>query len=103
MEPDPKTPAWLAGMSEEDLNFVKRFLLASGSLKQVAAEYDNSYPTIRLRLDRLIEKIKLHDQSARRDPFENLLRSAHIDGQFDYATLTTLLSAYRKERDHEKE
>lgn len=96
-------PPWLRGMSEEDLGFIRRFLLASGSLKQVAGEYDISYPTVRLRLDRLIEKIKLHEQYARDDPFEILLRSAHIDGRIDQSTLLALLTAYRKERSNEPE
>ena len=102
METKPTAPPWIQGMSEEDFGFIKRFLLASGSLKEVAAEYDISYPTVRLRLDRLIEKIKLHEKFARRDPFETLLRSAHIDGKIDLSTLSALLAAYRKERKHEE-
>ena len=94
----PNPPAWLRGLSEEDLGFIRRFLLASGSLKQVAGEYEISYPTVRLRLDRLIEKIKLHEEHARDDPFETLLRSVHIDGRMDLPTLAVLLAAYRKER-----
>jgi len=96
-------PAWLTGMSEEDLGFIRRFLLASGSLKQMAAEYDISYPTVRLRLDRLIEKIKLYEKFMKNDPFETLLRSAHIDGKIDLSTLSTLLSAYRKGHHHENQ
>ena len=103
METQQSLPAWLAGMNEEDLGFIRRFLLASGSLKQVAEEYDISYPTVRLRLDRLIEKIKLYEKHTKKDPFETLLRSAHIDGKIDLPTLTTLLTAYRKERNDEKE
>ena len=101
MNMNPPIPAWLAGMSEEDLGFIRRFLLASGSLKQMAAEYDISYPTVRLRLDRLIEKIKLYEKYTKKDPFETLLRSAHVDGKIDFSTLTTLLTAYRKEQNHE--
>ena len=94
---------WLAGMSEEDLGFVKRFLLASGSLKQIAQEYGISYPTVRLRLDRLIEKIKLYESHSRQSPFEQLLRSAHVDGKIDRATLADLLSAYRKEMERHED
>jgi hypothetical protein len=50
---------WFEHLSEEDLAFVKRFLLASGSLKELAEAYGISYPTVRLRLDRLIEKIRI--------------------------------------------
>jgi len=31
-----------------------------------------------------------------KDPFETLLRSAHIDGRIDLSTLTALLTAYRQ-------
>ena len=38
--------------------FIKKFLLASGSLKEVAGLYGVTYPTVRLRLDRLIDVYK---------------------------------------------
>ena len=52
-------PAWMAELEDEDLAFIKKFILASGSLKEVASVYGVSYPTVRLRLDRLIQKIQL--------------------------------------------
>ncbi|MBA5251255.1 DUF2089 family protein [Enterococcus hirae] len=52
---------WFFNLEPEEQVFIKKFLLASGSLKQLAKEYEVSYPTVRLRLDRLIEKIKLFD------------------------------------------
>lgn len=50
-------PDWLSALEDEDLVFVKKFLLASGSLKEMARQYGVTYPTVRLRLDRLIQKI----------------------------------------------
>ena len=50
-------PEWMSGLDDEDLAFIKRFMLASGSLKEVARQYGVSYPTVRLRLDRLIQKM----------------------------------------------
>ena len=97
-------PPWLSGMTEEDFGFIRRFLLASGSLKHVAQDYGISYPTVRLRLDRLIEKIRLYESHATASEFEQLLRSAHIDGKIDHSTLTALLAAYRQEsQSNEKE
>jgi len=96
--PSETRPPWLSGMSEEDLGFIKRFLMASGSLKDVATEYGISYPTVRLRLDRLIEKIRLYESHASTSRFERLLREAHIDGKIDHPTLTGLLAAYRQEK-----
>ncbi len=69
MPADPSP--WFLQLEEEDQQFVKRLVLASGSLKELAEGYDVSYPTIRLRLDRLIERIRssedpLSDPSRRR-------------------------------------
>ena len=44
--------AWLSDLNTEDIHFVKKFMLASGSLKEVAEAYRVSYPTVRLRLAR---------------------------------------------------
>lgn len=50
---------WFLGLEEEEQEFLKRFILASGSLKQLAKDYEVSYPTVRIRVDKIIEKIKL--------------------------------------------
>ena len=42
-------PPWMSNLDDEDMTFIKRFLLASGSMKEVAAQYGVSYPTVRLR------------------------------------------------------
>lgn len=47
-------------LQPEEQRFVELFVLASGSLKQMAELLGVSYPTVRSRLDRLIEK--LHEQ-----------------------------------------
>ena len=61
-------PDWMTGLEEEDVSFIKKFILASGSLKEVAAQYGVTYPTVRLRLDRLIQKIRIGEDSAA-DPY----------------------------------
>ena len=40
-----------------DLQFVVRFVLASGSLKEMARVYGQSYPTIRNRLNEIIARL----------------------------------------------
>ena len=47
-------PQWLTELTDEDLQFIRRFVLASGSLKEVAKIYGVTYPTVRSRLDRVI-------------------------------------------------
>ena len=95
---------WIDHLAEEDLAFLKRFLLASGSLKELAEAYGISYPTVRLRLDRLIEKVRVLDDQEIRSEFERVLRGAFAEGKVDLATLKTLLAEHRKEMEgrHEK-
>ena len=92
---------WIELLDEEDLSFLKRFVLASGSLKELAQAYGISYPTVRLRLDRLIAKIEVFDSQSPMSDFERTLRGLHVDGKMDLATLKTLLAAHRKEKESE--
>lgn len=48
----------LLRLSEDDLRFVLDFVKSSGSLKQIAKQYGQSYPTIRNRLNEIIEKMQ---------------------------------------------
>jgi|SRR5687768_335042 hypothetical protein len=88
---------WIDRMPDEDLAFIKRFVLASGSLKAMADAYGISYPTVRLRLDRLIERIKIYDSEKITSEFERTLRAQYADGKIDMATLKLLLAAHKKE------
>lgn len=91
--------AWLEALSEEDVSFLKRFLLASGTLKELARQYGVSYPTLRLRLDRLIQKVKLVDEHAEAGPFETRLRTLYAEGRLDDETFRLLLESHRHERE----
>src|SRR5262245_21683103 len=91
---------WIELMDDEDLAFLKRFVLASGSLKELAQAYGISYPTVRLRLDRLIAKVEVFDSQRAMSDFERTLRGLHVDGKIDLATLQTLLVAHRKESEN---
>jgi hypothetical protein len=48
----------LARLSPEDQALVLSLIKTSGSLKDMAREYGVSYPTIRNRLDELIEQVE---------------------------------------------
>ena len=96
-------PSWIDQLDEEDVAFIKRLIMASGSLKDLAAAYDISYPTVRLRLDRLIAKVKVLDDRRQMGLFERTLRAQFAEGKIDAATLKTLLSAHEKELETELE
>lgn len=92
----PGESTWWDELSDEDRAFLKRFILASGSLKDLAAAYDVSYPTVRLRLDRVVQKIQLLDEAKIKDPFERALRAEYGDGKIEPGSFKRLLAAYRK-------
>ena len=88
-------PAWMAGLDDEDLVFVKKFLLSSGSLKEIARQYQVTYPTVRLRLDRLIQKIKISEERGS-DPYIALVKRLAVNEKIDFDTAKILISEYRK-------
>lgn len=88
-------PTWLTDLEEEELVFMKKFVLASGSLKEMAGQYNVTYPTVRLRLDRLIQKIELKEKGEK-DPYINLIRQLAIDEKMSLETAKLLIAHYRK-------
>ena len=90
-------PDWMAGLEEEDVAFIKKFILASGSLKEVAAQYGVTYPTVRLRLDRLIQKIRLVEDVAA-DPYIAMVKRLAVNEKIDLDTAKLLIAEYKKNR-----
>ena len=93
-------PAWLTDLEPEDLTFIKKFILSSGSLEEVAALYGVSYPTVRLRLDRLIQKIKI-SETAEADPYVSLVKRLAVDDKLDFDTAKILITEYRRAKEAE--
>lgn len=89
-----KLPEWIENLDEEDINFIKKFILSSGSLKEVAALYGVTYPTVRLRLDKLIQKIKLND-SKTNEPYIMLIKKLALEDKLDFDTAKILISEYK--------
>ena len=90
-------PDWMAELEEEDVAFLKNFLLCSGSLKEIAGLYGVTYPTVRLRLDRLIQKVRLGDERAG-DPFIALIKRLALNDKLDFDTAKLLITAYKKQK-----
>ena len=93
-------PSWMAELEDADLAFIKKFILASGSLKEVASVYGVSYPTVRLRLDRLIQKIKL-TETAEAGSYVSLVKRLAVDDKLDFDTAKILITEYRKTKEAE--
>ena len=103
MKEQNRQETWLDFVGDEDLAFIKRFVLASGSLKELAAAYGVTYPTIRLRLDRLIAKIKVVDENRTMSDFERVVRAQYAEGKIDIETLKLLLKTHQKEMENRHE
>lgn len=91
-------PEWLSSLEDEDLVFIKKFILASGSLKEMAGQYGVTYPTVRLRLDRLIQKIQMAEQTGA-DPYISLIKRLAINDKLDFDTAKLLISEYKQTKE----
>ena len=90
-------PEWLASLDEEDVSFIKKFILASGSLKEIAGIYGVTYPTVRLRLDRLIQKIELGEREDE-EPYIALIKRMAVNDKLDFDTAKILINEYKKQK-----
>lgn len=88
-------PEWMTNLDDEDVNFIKKFILASGSLKEIAGQYGVTYPTVRLRLDKLIQKIRISEVVSN-EPYIALIRRLAVNERLDFDTAKILISEYKK-------
>ena len=87
----------LARMTMEDQIFAAAFIQSHGSIKEMERLFGVSYPTIRLRLDRLITKIGVFEQRGNESQLERLIRAKYVDGRMDFETFKSILQAYSAE------
>jgi len=83
----------LASLSIEDLQLVTEFVLRSGSLKDLARHYGVSYPTIRTRLDGVIERLRAAVENKPRDPLADALAELVQRGELTARGARRLLAA----------
>lgn len=88
-------PEWMANLDDEDVSFIKNFIMASGSLKEIAGQYNVTYPTVRLRLDKLIQKIKISENTAN-EPYIALIKRLAVNEKIDFETAKILINEYKK-------
>ncbi len=93
-------PEWMMNLEDEDVAFIKNFLLASGSLKEIAGQYGVTYPTVRLRLDKLIQKVQISEDNAS-EPYIALIKRMTVNDKIDLDTAKILIHEYKKIRNDE--
>ncbi|MBP3413885.1 MAG: DUF2089 family protein [Clostridia bacterium] len=94
-------PEWMQELEQDDLAFIRNFILASGSLKEVAEKYGVTYPTVRLRLDRLIQRINVSQESAA-EPYVALIKKLAVNEKIDLDTAKLLINEYRNSKNEQK-
>ncbi|WP_426333863.1 DUF2089 family protein [Paenibacillus silvae] len=94
-------PNWVLSLENEDLEFIKKFVLNSGSLKEIAKIYEVSYPTVRIKLDRLIEKIKVNEAEENED-FIKFIKNLSIDDRISVDDAKLIIEKYKSERKDER-
>ena len=88
-------PDWMKNLEDEDVAFIKSFVMASGSLKEISKQYEVSYPTVRIRLDNLIQKIHLSEQTEN-EPYIAIIKRLAVNDKIDFDTAKILISEYKK-------
>ena len=91
-------PLWITELEEEDLKFIKRFVLASGSLKEMADIYKVTYPTVRSRLNNVIQKIKLCEEK-KEDTYISLIKKLALEEEIDFDAAAILIREYKEKKE----
>ena len=84
---------WLEVLTDDDLEFIHQFILASGSLKQLAAYYGVSYPTIRNRADKLIERVRMSESDDQ--PYVAFIKTMAVEGKITMDAAKELIVVFR--------
>ena len=91
-------PNWILSLEREDIEFIKNIVINSGSLKELAKFYDVSYPTVRSRLDKLIQKIEVNDR-LENEEFISFIKKLSIDDRINLEDAKLIIEKYKRERD----
>ena len=88
---------WFVNLEREDQEFVKQLVIASGTLNQLANIYQVSYPTVRMRLNTIIQKINfIEDNGA--NTFETKVMKLVIDEKLSLEVAKQIITDFREEQ-----
>lgn len=87
----------LSRLRGEDLDMILELVLQSGSIKGLARAYGVSYPTMRQRLDRLIERTREAVEGRAPDPVREALARLVERGELSVSGAREVLAARKEE------
>lgn len=61
----------------------------------MAQQYDVTYPTVRLRLDKLIQKIQISEDTSN-EPYVALIKRLVVSDKIDFDIAKILIAEYKK-------
>jgi hypothetical protein len=77
----------LAALNEEQLHFVETFIKVRGSMKEMERELSISYPTVRNRLEQIVEAMGFEKEELTRNVEQ---RRKEILGQLERGEISTM-------------
>src|SRR5690554_3949721 len=89
-------PDWMANLESEEVEFIKKFILFSGSFKEIAKHYGVTYPTVRVRVDKLIRKIKTNEEYSD-DSYIGLIKRLAISEDISLEAAKILITEYKND------
>ncbi|MGV2941531.1 DUF2089 family protein [Mesobacillus sp. LC4] len=92
-----EVPDWILALDQESLEFIRKFVLNSGSLKEISTIYGVSYPTVRTKLDKLIKKIELNSKKEDLE-FVSMIKNLVLDEQISLDVAKLIIEKYKSER-----
>ena len=87
-------PNWVLELNIDELEFIRKIIVNSGSLKELAKEYNITYPTIRNKLNKLIEKINLSDKEYQ-DEYIEKIKKLTVEDKIDLEVAKELIKEYK--------
>ena len=84
---------WLEVLTDDDLEFIHQFILSSGSLKELAKQYGISYPAVRARTNKIIEKIQMVDK--KESPYVSYIKAMAMERKISPDAARDLITMFR--------
>lgn len=97
--PSPAPDHPLTNLPREDLDLIAELVLQSGSLKGLAESYSVSYPTIRARLDKTIDRLRAAVERRNPDPVLDLMADLVARGELSPSGARRLRDTLRDRAD----
>lgn len=87
-------PNWFLKLNLDELEFIRKIIVNSGSLKELAKEYNITYPTIRNKLNKLIEKINSSNEE-NQDEYIEKIKKLTLEDKIDLDVAKELIKEYK--------